>query len=64
MDESKPKRRGRGKGKKPRMNSTSIRLPVVVHEWFKANHPYDMQAAMRAVLTKHVEENSHDKEAE
>jgi len=55
MDESKPKRKGRGKGKKPALVSTSIRLTVEVHEWFKANHPHDMQSAMRAVLSKHVQ---------
>jgi hypothetical protein len=59
MDESKPKRKGRGKGKKPSMLGTSIRLPEYVHTWFKSNHPYDMQSAIRAVLIKHIEDSNH-----
>jgi hypothetical protein len=61
MDESKPKRKGRGKAKKPSMIGTSIRLPLYVLEWFILNHPYDKQSAMRAVLIKHIEDSNHGK---
>jgi len=54
----KPKRKGRGKGKKPSMVSTSVRVPEYVLNWFMSNHPYGLQPALRAVLIKHVDDNT------
>jgi hypothetical protein len=59
-----PKRRGRGKGKKPPLVATSVRLPGFVHEWFKSKYPYDWQSVMRMVLTKHVESITGESEEE
>gem|GEM_PF-2444730 len=58
VDQVKPKRKGRGKGKKPSMVSTSVRVPEYVLNWFILNHPYGLQPALRAVLIKHVDDNT------
>lgn len=55
MLKPEPKRKGRGKGKKPALISTSIRLPVNVAEFFNAKYPYTKQAEMRKVLTAYVD---------
>lgn len=50
----KPKRRGRGPGKKPALFCTSLRLPVEVMDYFKAYYPHTKQAKMREILTNFV----------
>ena len=52
----KPKRKGRGPGKKPAMFCTSLRLPMEVMDYFSANYPYTKQAKMREVLTNFVKQ--------
>lgn len=59
VDQVKPKRKGRGKGKKPAMVGTSVRVPEYVLSWFKLNHPHNLQSALREVLTKHVDTNTN-----
>lgn len=54
-NETKPKRRGRGKAATPAKVCTSIRLDPEVLEYYRKNHPHDMQAVMRKVLKDHVE---------
>lgn len=48
------KRRGRGLGKKPAKQITSLRLDAFVLEYFKTNHSDNAQAKMREVLTEYV----------
>lgn len=48
------KRRGRGLGKKPAKQITSVRLDAYVLEYFKTNHSDNAQAKMREVLTDYV----------
>lgn len=55
MDElEKPKKKGRGPGKKPALFSTSIRLSTEVMDFFSKYHPHNKQAQMRAILTEYV----------
>jgi uncharacterized protein (DUF4415 family) len=56
MDEVavKPKRKGRGPGKKPALFCTSIRLNKEVMDYFSQHHSKDKQAKMREVLTDYV----------
>ena len=55
MDElEKPKKKGRGPGKKPALFSTSIRLSREVMDYFNKYHPHNKQAQMRAILTEYV----------
>ena len=58
----KPKRRGRGLGKKPALFATSIRLSREIVEYFNKYHPNDKQAQMRAVLTEYVRDELKQKE--
>ena len=58
----KPKRRGRGLGKKPALFATSIRLSREIVEYFNKYHPQDKQAQMRAVLTDYVRDELKLKE--
>ena len=48
------KRRGRGLGKKPAKQMTSLRLDAFVLEYFKTNHSDNPRAKMREVLTEYV----------
>lgn len=48
------KRKGRGLGKKPALVCTSIRLPIMVMNYFNDKHAYTKQAVMREVLTEYV----------
>jgi hypothetical protein len=48
-----PKRKGRGPGKKPKLASTSLRIPKHVMEYF--NQMPNKQEKMREVLTAYVE---------
>ena len=45
-----PKRKVRGKAKKPALMCTSIRLPTETMMFYKTNYPHTMQATMRQVL--------------
>jgi hypothetical protein len=45
-----PKRKVRGKAKKPALMCTSIRLPTETMMFFKTKYPHTMQATMRQVL--------------
>lgn len=58
----KPKRRGRGPGKKPALFATSIRLSREIVEYFNKYHPHDKQAQMRAILTEYVRDELKLKE--
>lgn len=58
QQEDKPKRRGRGKGLKPKLAHINIRLPIWVLEHFKQNPNYTK--AIREVLTMYVQENQSD----
>ena len=49
-----PKRRVRGKAKKPALMCTSIRLPTDTMMFYKTNYPHTMQAKMRQVLHEYV----------
>jgi len=53
--EIKKPRKGRGKSTKPIKVCTSIRLDPEVLEYYRNNHPNDMQSVMRKVLKDHVE---------
>lgn len=55
-NQTEPKRRGRGPGKKPALACTSIRLSQKVMEYFGTHHPHDKQAAMRRVLDDYVDQ--------
>lgn len=48
------KRAGRGLGKKPAMQCTSIRLPKDVLEFFDVHYPNSKQAKIRQVLTDYI----------
>ena len=48
------KRRGRGPGKKPRMESVNIRLPKDIWEFFDLQYGENKQAQIRAVLINYV----------
>lgn len=48
------KRKGRGLGKKPALNCTSLRLPTEVLDYFDKHHPHSKQVKMREVLTAYV----------
>lgn len=52
--EDKPKRRGRGPGKRPALVCTSIRLSKEVVDYFNKYHSLDKQKQMRVVLTEYV----------
>jgi hypothetical protein len=49
-----PKRKVRGKAKKPALMCTSIRLPTETMMFYKTNYPHTMQATMRQVLHEYV----------
>jgi|APCry1669189534_1035231.scaffolds.fasta_scaffold176309_2 uncharacterized protein (DUF4415 family) len=53
MDEQEKK--GRGKGKKPALASTSIRLERSTIEFFKVRYGSGAQAQMRKVLADYVQ---------
>ena len=46
----------RGKGKKPALFCTSLRLPKDVMDYFAKHHPYTKQAKMREVLTNYIKQ--------
>jgi uncharacterized protein (DUF4415 family) len=52
--ELKPKRKGRGPGKKPALFCTSVRLSKEVMEYFNQHHPNNKQAKMREILADYV----------
>jgi len=52
------KKRTRGKGKRPVMFNTSMRLPMEVVEFFDTHYPYSKQAKMREVLLAFVKSQS------
>ena len=53
-----PKRKVRGKAKKPALMCTSIRLPTETMMFYKTNYPHTMQAKMRQVLHEYVIEHN------
>jgi len=54
MNEEKPKRKGRGVGKKPALFCTSLRLSQEVMDYFNDHYPHSMQAKIREILTEYV----------
>ena len=62
------KKRTRGKGKRPVMFNTSMRLPMEVVEFFDKHYPYSKQAKMREVLLAFVKSQTeganHGKETD
>jgi uncharacterized protein (DUF4415 family) len=56
MTDTQVKRRSRGKGKKPALGMTSLRIDVEVLEHFRTHHKSNMQKKMREVLTQYVNE--------
>jgi hypothetical protein len=54
MEPDKPKRKGRGLGKKPALFSTSLRLSREVVEYFALHYPTSKQAKMREILADYV----------
>lgn len=55
-DGVKPKRRGRGPGKRPPLVATSIRLTKEVTDFFDKYYPKNKQAVMRSVLIEFARE--------
>ena len=53
--EEKPKRKGRGLGKKPALCSTSLRLPKYVMDYFDTHHAGNKQAKIREILTTYID---------
>ena len=53
-----PKRKVRGKAKKPALMLTSIRLPTETMMFYKTKFPHTMQAKMREVLHEYVIEHN------
>jgi uncharacterized protein (DUF4415 family) len=53
-EKPKPKRKGRGVGKKPALFNTSLRLSQEVMEYFNTHYPHSKQAKIREVLTDYV----------
>ena len=53
LKQPQPKK-GRGLGKKPALFNTSIRLPAETLDYFRDQHPYNMQAKMREILVDYV----------
>jgi len=51
------KKRGRGKGKKPALAFTSIRLEPHVMKWYRETYPTRTQAKMREVLKEYAEQH-------
>jgi hypothetical protein len=54
MELSKPKRKGRGLGKKPALFGTSLRLSKEVLDYFNLHHPHNKQAKVREILADYV----------
>ena len=57
--QDKPKRRGRGKGLKPKLAHINIRLPDWVLDYYKQNST-NYTKAMREVLTMYVQDNQNN----
>ena len=51
------KKRGRGKGKKPALAFTSIRLEPHVMKWYRETYPTRTQAKMREVLREYAQQH-------
>ena len=47
-------KKGRGKGKKPALFNTSLRLSTEVMDYFNTYHPRSKQAKIREILTEYV----------
>ena len=63
MEEPTQKRR-RGKGKKPALAFTSIRLEPHIMRWYRDNYPTRTQAKMREVLREFVERQNTEPQTE
>lgn len=48
------RKKGRGPSKKGSLFNTSIRLPDETINYFREQHPYNMQAKMREILVDYV----------
>lgn len=62
QNEVKPKKKGRGPGKKPALVCTSIRLNREVMEFFNKHHAHNKQAKMRDILIEYVKNETKLKE--
>ena len=60
IDMEEVKRKGRGKGKKPPMISTSIRLSTEIVEFFKGKYPQKWQSEMRKVLVNFLDKEKQN----
>jgi hypothetical protein len=47
-------KKGRGKGKKPALFNTSLRLSTEVMDYFNTHYPRSKQAKIREILTEYV----------
>jgi hypothetical protein len=47
-------KKGRGKGKKPALFNTSLRLSTEVMDYFNTYYPRSKQAKIREILTEYV----------
>jgi hypothetical protein len=47
-------KKGRGKGKRPALFNTSLRLTTEVMDYFNTYHPRSKQAKIREILTEYV----------
>ena len=54
MELNKPKRKGRGLGKKPALFNTSVRLSKEVMDYLNLHHPHNKQAKIREILADYV----------
>ena len=52
--EVKKQTKGRGKGKKPALFNTSLRLSREVVDYFNTYHPKSKQTKIREILTEYV----------
>lgn len=54
VETDKPKRKGRGPGKKPALLYVGVRLPQEVLEYLNTFHAANRQAKIREILTEYV----------
>ena len=58
VNDDKPKRKGRGPGKKPTLVTMSLRLPREVIEYFNTHNPANRQAKIRDILMDYIDRQS------
>ena len=54
MMEQVKQKKGRGKGKRPALFNTSLRLSTEVMDYFNTYHPRSKQTKIREILTEYV----------